>query len=166
MKTTVTISGLQELNANLHRLRDEVQKKITRASVASGAKIIREQAVTNSLPSVRTGRLRDAIGARRMTKTSHEGFEQWAVGVFKGRTLKQYANNLSNRRSGRASFVPGKTLSFETQGPAYYWKFVEFGTVKMAAKPFLRPAFAAKQAEAANKIMEELRERIEKAAKA
>lgn len=30
---------------------------------------------------------------------------------------------------------------------AYYWKFVEFGTVKMAARPFLRPAAEALKAD-------------------
>jgi len=30
-------------------------------------------------------------------------------------------------------------------GDVYYWRFVEFGTAKMAARPFLRPAFEAQK---------------------
>jgi HK97 gp10 family phage protein len=34
------------------------------------------------------------------------------------------------------------------QGPdAYYWKFVEYGTVKMPARPFMRPAAMAEESQ-------------------
>lgn len=35
---------------------------------------------------------------------------------------------------------------------AYYWKFVEFGTSKQSAQPFMRPAFESAQAEATKKF--------------
>ena len=43
---------------------------------------------------------------------------------------------------------------------AFYARFVEFGTVKMAARPFLRPAFEAKKGEAVDAIKVYLERRI------
>ncbi len=44
--------------------------------------------------------------------------------------------------------------------PAYYWRFVEFGSRKMAARPFLRPAFDACEREAVDVITAKLEQRI------
>ena len=43
---------------------------------------------------------------------------------------------------------------------AFYARFVEFGTVKMAARPFMRPAFEAKKGEAVDAIKAYLERRI------
>ena len=43
---------------------------------------------------------------------------------------------------------------------AWYWRFVEFGTRKMAARPFLRPALEAKRREAAQAMKERLQQRV------
>jgi len=43
---------------------------------------------------------------------------------------------------------------------AYYWRFVEFGTAKMAARPFMRPAFEAKKGDALEAIKGRLADRI------
>ena len=48
---------------------------------------------------------------------------------------------------------------------AWYWRFVEFGTVKMSARPFLRPAFDMKKNDALTAIKTRLAERIEQAAR-
>ena len=45
---------------------------------------------------------------------------------------------------------------------AYYGRFLELGTSKMAAHPFLRPAFESKSQEALDIFRREMRERIEK----
>jgi HK97 gp10 family phage protein len=43
---------------------------------------------------------------------------------------------------------------------AFYWRFVEFGTSKLPARPFLRPAFDTQKEAAAGRIAAKLRERI------
>jgi len=45
---------------------------------------------------------------------------------------------------------------------AWYWWFVENGTSKMAARPFLRPAFEAKKDEAVNVFAEVLKDAVDK----
>jgi HK97 gp10 family phage protein len=44
--------------------------------------------------------------------------------------------------------VSGKRAKTGKSKDGYYWRFVEFGTVKMAARPFLRPALEAKKMDA------------------
>ncbi|PQL68056.1 hypothetical protein CV952_010915 [Acinetobacter baumannii] len=55
------------------------------------------------------------------------------VGVRGGARIP-YTNNAQNRRSGRV----GKT--YQTDGRVFYWRFLELGTSKQPATPFLRPA--------------------------
>ncbi|ENW5234524.1 HK97-gp10 family putative phage morphogenesis protein [Acinetobacter baumannii] len=55
------------------------------------------------------------------------------VGVRGGARIP-YTNNAQNRRAGRV----GKT--YQTDGRVFYWRFLELGTSKQPATPFLRPA--------------------------
>lgn len=65
---------------------------------------------------------------------------------------------IRNERSG--SDAEKTALVAVRNHPAYYWRFVEFGTRKMAAHPFLRPAFDACEREAVDAITEKLEQRI------
>ncbi len=42
----------------------------------------------------------------------------------------------------------------------YYWRFIEFGTRKMAARPFLRPAFDGCEHEAVSAMTDKLEQRL------
>ena len=48
---------------------------------------------------------------------------------------------------------------------AFYGRFVEFGTSKMAAKPFLRPAYDAARAKAIKAVRERMAAELKKVAK-
>ena len=65
------------------------------------------------------------------------------------------------KRSIEASNVRTKDrIKHVAVGPGkdgYYGKFVEFGTVKMKAKPFMAPGYEKSKAAALEKIAEELR---------
>ncbi|GGZ83274.1 hypothetical protein GCM10007161_13450 [Ignatzschineria indica] len=50
-------------------------------------------------------------------------------------------------------------------GDTWYWRLIEFGTVKMEAKPFMRPAMAAKQQEAAAVFISSFKEELDKVIK-
>ncbi len=47
------------------------------------------------------------------------------------------------------------------KGDTYYGAFVEFGTSKMAAKPFIRPAFDSEKENAERIIIDDLKQGIE-----
>ncbi|WEI17144.1 HK97 gp10 family phage protein [Acinetobacter proteolyticus] len=57
------------------------------------------------------------------------------VGVRGGAKIP-YTNNAQNRRSGRA----GQT--YQADGRVFYWRFLELGTSRQPATPFLRPALS------------------------
>lgn len=98
--------------------------------------------------------------------------------LFQGaKIIREEAKRLAPRKTGKlvANVVmvrdrnPKQSGANEryqvgVRGKAFYGKFHEFGTVKMAAKPFLRPAFETKKQEALEKIVATLKTGIDKAA--
>lgn len=77
------------------------------------------------------------------------------VGVRGG--ARRYTNNKQNRKLGR---VGG---AYEGPGNVYYWRFLEFGTEKMAAQPFMRPALASNIQPVTEAIVRELKVQLDKA---
>ena len=57
------------------------------------------------------------------------------VGVMGGARQKTYVDNRANRRAGRV----GATYEVE-DAETFHWRFLELGTRKMRARPFMRPA--------------------------
>ena len=136
MANEVRIEGLRELNATLKKLEDRTQKRILNRAVNAGAVVIRNEARQNAPQD--TGKLkRNIITAKRRAQ---KGQAVYAVSV---------------RRKGKA----------EDSRNAFYGYFVEFGTSKMTARPFLTPAFEGKREEAMRQIAKTLGEGIDKAAK-
>ena len=66
-------------------------------------------------------------------------------------------------RHGKKYRFQGKKKNLSQD--AWYWRFIEFGTIKMAARPFLRPALEVKRQEAIDAITTRLASRIEAEAK-
>lgn len=149
---SIKIDGLKELQRALELLPKEIQGRPLKSAVSAGAKVILDEAI-NKAPVGETGNLRKALYRYRSRSQSTVGKETYLVGVRKGKGI--YGNTRLNRRLGRV----GK--KYTTQGEAYYWRFVEFGTSKMSAKPFLRPAFESQKERAVQIIKERLGKAIE-----
>ena len=126
---TIKVEGLSELERKLREFGPKVAKNGLRAANFAGARVFRD-AAKQTVP-VRTGLLKASITAFK--RRGPDNVAKHTVGV-RGVRLK-YANTAENRRKRRV----GK--KYQADGPAFYGKFVEFGTSKMAAKPFMRPAF-------------------------
>ena len=153
---TVNITGLKELQQALNQLPLEIQKRPLRSAVSAGAKVILDEAIRRA-PQGETGNLRKALYRYRSRSQSGKGQETFLVGVRKGK--KEYVDSAKNRRFGRV----GKKYTVE--GEAFYWRFIEFGTSKMPARPFLRPAFESKKNQAVETIKNRLAVAIENTAK-
>src|SRR5690606_30331566 len=153
----IKVEGLAELAKALKALPAEIAGKNggpLRRAIGRAAVVIRDDARRRA--PVDTGNLRDNIIAVRKRK-SPQGTEGYFVEVRRKR--RKYANTRANRRKKRAG------MSYETMGDAYYGMFVELGTAKMPAQPFLRPAFESKKTEAVETFRVELAKGIEQAAK-
>lgn len=118
---TFKTKGAQELQANLKALPVMLRLQALRASVSAAAGVV-QKAARAAAPED-TGVLRRAIYRTRSRSLSTVDQEAAIVGVRFG---KQY------QKRGQ---------------DAWYWKFLEFGTKKLPARPFIRPAFESTKEE-------------------
>ncbi len=149
---SVKLEGFRELEKALKELPLEIQKRPLRSAVSSAAGLIVKEAKSR-VPVGETGNLKSAIYRYRSRRNSPTGKETFFVGVRQGKA--QYKDTAYNRRKGRV----GK--KYNTQGEAYYWRFLEFGTAKMQKKSFLRPAFDENKQGAIDIMRERLKKAID-----
>jgi HK97 gp10 family phage protein len=148
----IKVDGLKELEKALMELPKEIQGRPLRSAVSAAAGLIRDKAIEKA-PLGKTGTLRKEIYRYRSRRNSAKGRETFFVGVKQGTGV--YKDTEENRRKKRV----GK--KYKTQGKAYYWRFFEFGTIKMQKQPFLRPALENNKAGAVDIMKERLRKAID-----
>jgi HK97 gp10 family phage protein len=158
----IKIEGLAELNRALQALPGKLENRTLTSALYAGAKIIRDDAKERT--PVDTGFLKNQIIMWRVKKSEHQYADQVQVGVrlkarFNKKTKSLRASDVTIRRRRLRN---GQIV--EKKYPAFYWRFLEFGTSKMQARPFLRPAFEAKKEQAANRIKERLRQTLDEIA--
>lgn len=68
----------------------------------------------------------------------------------------------SQIRSKQMKYTEKPAVGIYVSGRAFYWYFIENGTSKMAAAPFLRPAVDSKHEEAVDKFKEKWKAEIDK----
>ena len=68
----------------------------------------------------------------------------------------------SQIRSKQMKYTEKPAVGIYVSGKAFYWYFIENGTSKMAAAPFLRPAVDSKHEEAVDKFKEKWKAEIDK----
>lgn len=135
-----------DLSKSLGKLLDAAGEAALRSAGYAGAAVFMEEAKANA--PVDTGFVRDQIIVKRDLSKSAGNTRQTYL-VLVRRFRKNYAATRANQRLGRAGFNNGaKAKTFETAGDAFYWKFLEYGTQKMPARPFIRPAYDSKKQEA------------------
>ena len=152
MAETIKVHGLQELSQTLMKLPAELEKRVIMGALRAAGQTIRKEAMARAPilqepdPRRRAGTLRKSISVRRV-----KGKVAVYVGVF----------GLSGKRMAEFKAGGGKKGANNPDDP-YYWKWVEYGTKKMAARPFLRPAFEAKKFEAIRLFEAYMKKRLDK----
>ena len=143
---SVEVRGLKELNEALRQLPDRIARNVLRGATSAGAAVIRKEAKVKapvytgqvSAGHPPPGTLRRAVYQKQIRELSSLVKQTFYVGVRVGRNASK------------------KGLD------AFYWRFIEFGTSKQPARPFLRPAFETKKLEAIAAIKQYLTDRIPK----
>jgi len=135
------IHGLDELRRALKRLPEKVAQKHLKKSTSQAATLVVRAA--KGLVPVNTGLVKSSIKKKAM-RSPVKTQATTGIGVLAASKKVRAKKNL---------------------GDPYYWKFVEFGTSKMPARPFLRPAFESVKYAAADKIKQVLILGIEKEAR-
>lgn len=149
----VKLEGLEELQGKLKSLSDDMQLKGGRFALRRAAQVLRDKARQNA------GRVDDpatteSIEANVVERWNGRLFRQsgdlgFRVGVLGG--ARGFAA-ASGEVKGAGSGNPG--------GDTFYWRFLEFGTAKMAAQPFMRKSAD----ESAGEIVDEFVLQYDKAA--
>ena len=128
------VNGIPELKTALAGLVPKLRRQALRNALAAGARVVRDEArrrapvlqPTLRAPYRKPGTVRKAVSVRT-SKTARRAGD---VGVF--------VNVRPAKRGQRGAKNPNDP---------FYWRFLEFGTKKMAARPFLQ-AGARKLADA------------------
>lgn len=143
-----SITGLDSLLGKLDSLSYDVRRKGGRAALRKAAQVVAQKAKEGAerIDDKETGRsIADNIALRWNGKlfkqTGDLGFR---IGVLHGAVLKN-----------------GGDLS--PNSPTPHWRLIEFGTEKMAAVPFMRPALANSISEATNIFVSEYEKAIDRA---
>jgi len=128
----VRIEGLDELKRKLAEVPKAMRKRVLRNALAAGAREVRDVAKRNApvmtlgtslkAPYRKPGTVKQAIRVR----TSKADRRAGDVGVFV---------NVRPAKSGQRGA--------KTPNDPFYWRFLEFGTKKMPARPFLQRATSA-----------------------
>src|SRR5665647_1324023 len=142
---TIAISGLSDLEKALEAFPDKIARNILSGAIRAGAVVFQNEARRRAPVS----------GQEHMM-----GRKGKRVMVQPGNLRKNIKVRLAPRKSRD---VPIEYWTYVSK-KAWYWIFTEFGTRKMSARPFMRPAFESRKQEALERIREYLAARIEKEA--
>lgn len=157
MEAEINVAQFDAIMKRLTQLGPQLQKGAIRRAGTKAMRIVRD-AARNSAP-VRSGKLRKEIVTRNNARRGRQiGGAVIQVGVRGG--AKQYQDNSRNRRMQRVG------QSYEGGGNVFYWRFLEFGTKYIRARPFMRPALANNVTAVTDTFANELEREIQKALQA
>lgn len=154
------VEGLRELSQLMQKLPVEVARKHLVKGLKAGAKPVRDEAEARAPvlkepdPRRRAGTLKRNIRIATVRQTDHDAAVK--VGVRKLGAKAITAFKFKQWKAGRG-IVGG---AFNPDDP-FYARFVEFGTSKMGAQPFLRPALYAQKETAIERMRQNLKPNVE-----
>ena len=141
----IKIEGLKELSDVMGQLPGTVAKRVLANAVRRSALMIKERAAELAPEAVAdtvTGKLKHLKGSLKRSIS--------IAAVRQGPPATERKFAVYAQSSGR------RGSKVESNGPkdGWYAHFVEFGTVKMAKQPFMRPAFEELKLAAKDKMIE------------
>lgn len=154
-KMTVKISGLRELGLAMKELDSRLQKRIGRGATNAAGRVV-AKAIKERVPLLKVPNPRRTRGTiRRSIRVKAERVRD---GQFESRVWVKGVG-----RGGVAAYKKqsGKNAATNPNDP-YYWWWVEFGTAKMAAQPFMRRGFAGSAAASVDAMKTYLADRLER----
>ena len=141
MDANFKIKGLKELNKELKSLPSDMRNKALAGATGAAARLIRDQAISNAPDD--TGNLKGAIRSQKK-----KGRSKW---------VSKYQVNIKPK--GKITILTrGKN---RRSNSTYYARFIEDGTVKHPAAPFMRPAYQAKKEQAVQEFKRVLSKKID-----
>ena len=157
MDSGIKFEGMKELREALGHISKDLQLRAARSAVGSAAGVVRKEAkrVAKAQNLEMSGALLENIAIKRRKELLPSQIT-YEVMVRHGKKAKRAKKVVSRNRRG---IVNKFTVSYEND--PFYWFMHEFGTSKMPARPFMRPAFEAKKQEALDVMAARIRKNIE-----
>ena len=138
MDFSLDFSGLADIARDLEALSRAENNKVLRDATRAGAEVMRD-AVVERAPE-RTGKLKKNV----VVLTQREIISGVPI---RGRNLRTGNSDNSMKASDPRN--------------AFYWRFVELGTINMPAHPFIRPAFDTTEELAAQVAIQRMNQAID-----
>ena len=150
------LTGLEDLRAKLKEIDKDVRFKGGRFALRKAAQVVRDAARQNA------GRVDDSRTTEDIAKNIVErwngrlnkqtGDLGFRIGVMGGAKAPAVA---SGEIAGKGKANPG--------GDTFYWRFLEFGTKDIAARPFIRPAMTDNVQAATDEFIKQYDKAVERA---
>ncbi|EOC0421098.1 HK97 gp10 family phage protein [Cronobacter sakazakii] len=136
-------SGLDEIARDLETLSSAENNKVLRDATRAGAEVLREEVIQRA--PERTGKMKKNV----------------VILTQKARRRGEISSGVHIRGVNPRTGNSDNTMKANNPRNAFYWRFVELGTVNMPAHPFVRPAFDTRQEQAAQVAMERMNRAID-----
>ena len=150
---TVKLEGVDELKRALADATKQIRTKAVRGALRKAGQVISKEAkqaapvISAPTKTRKPGTVKKAIAVRNSKFARQAGDEGVFVGVRPLRGARQ-------KKLGKAGA--------KNPNDPFYWRFIEFGTKKMKARPFLSPSAESKGNEAIKTFMDSVIPQIEK----
>lgn len=144
------LQGIEELTAKFKSINKDVKYKGGRFALRKAANLVANNAKQNAniIDDPATGRsIADNIAVR-----------------FSSRTFKK-SGNLMFRVGVKHGAVLNRGGEKHAKAPTPHWRLIEFGTEKMRANPFMRPALENNVGAATNEFISQYKKSIDRAIK-
>ncbi|MDT3751437.1 HK97 gp10 family phage protein [Citrobacter freundii complex sp. 2023EL-00966] len=142
---SLDFSGLEAISRDLELLSRAENNKVLRDATRAGAEVLKDEVVERA--PERTGKLKKNVVV--VTQKSRRRGEISSGIHIRGR----------NMRTGNSD----NTMKASDPRNAFYWRFVEMGTVNMPPHPFVRPAFDVRQEQATEVAIRRMNQAIDEA---
>lgn len=154
---TVDVTGVAEVKKMFNKLSEEVGVKVSRDALRASAKIIQKEAKDrfNTNWNNRTGNLEASIQVVKRRVVDGEKLTKYTP-VYSVMSKRLYRTKTYTDSNGNKTRVKGLVAD------GWYAGFLEYGTSKLAAKPFLLPAAESKKDEAYNLYKKQIVDKAKK----
>lgn len=151
MNVEFKITGLDDVLPKMRRLGPALQKRGLKNAVRAGANIVRAHAVNNAhkldRPETPNAIWKNIASQFASKLSKREGGVAYRVGVMGG----------GKNPGGRETTGKGPR-----GGSTWYWRFIELGTSRIRAQPFMRPALADNTGRVTDMVVRTLNTEIDK----
>jgi HK97 gp10 family phage protein len=141
----IEVKGLKELQDRLIKLPEKIGNKTLASCLGSAAQVIQTEA---------RGRVHVAAEPYKLWAKKGEKRETVSPGWLKKQIVK--------KRVRQSKSSAQTIITFKDKKHSFFWRYLEFGTSKTPAHPFMREAFEAAKQKAVDKFEERLREKLDK----